>query len=60
VAAHVLALVACGWLEGGSTSWMDERPWWRAACFGVRLAAGAAMAGVALHWWIRSWKEHES
>jgi len=60
VAAHVLALVACGWLEGGSTSWMDERPWWRAACFGVRLAAGAAMAGVALNWWIRSWKEHES
>jgi cytochrome c oxidase cbb3-type subunit 1 len=60
VAAHVLALVACGWLEGGSTSWMDERPGWRTVCFGVRLAAGAAMAAVALNWWIRSWKEHES
>jgi cytochrome c oxidase cbb3-type subunit 1 len=62
VGAHVVALALCGWNEGGMASWMDERPAWRGAAFLVRLAAGAVMAAVAIHWWRGAMrgKENES
>lgn len=54
VAAHVISLLICGWLEGESADWMDHRPVWREAAFLIRLASGLLMAGIALYWWRRS------
>jgi len=60
VAAHVIALLVCGWLEGGSTSWMDHRPAWREVAFLVRLSSGVVMAGLAVYWWLRSFADSDS
>ncbi len=51
VGLHVLVLMICGWLEGGSTSWIDGHPLWREAAFIIRFLCGLIMLYVAAFWW---------
>ena len=51
VGLHVLVLMICGWLEGGSFSWIDGHPLWREAAFFIRFLCGLVMLCVAAFWW---------
>lgn len=51
VGLHVLVLMACGWMEGGSFSWIASNPLWRETAFVVRLGCGLVMLGIAITWW---------
>ncbi|OYV06751.1 MAG: hypothetical protein CFE26_04610, partial [Verrucomicrobiales bacterium VVV1] len=51
VGLHVLVLMICGWLEGGSNSWIDGHTLWRETAFFIRLLCGLVMLGVAAFWW---------
>ncbi len=51
VGLHVLVLMICGWLEGGSFSWIDGHPLWRDAAFFIRFLCGLIMLCIAAFWW---------
>lgn len=51
VGLHVVVLMVCGWLEGGSFSWIDAHPLWRQAAFIIRLLCGLVMFAIAVVWW---------
>lgn len=51
VGLHVLVLMICGWLEGGSFAWIDGHPLWREAAFFIRFLCGLVMLCVAASWW---------
>ncbi len=51
VIVYVMAMIACGWLEGAEYSWMSEMPLWRTALYVVRLLCGLVMLGVSWQWW---------
>jgi cytochrome c oxidase cbb3-type subunit 1 len=51
VGLHVLVLMICGWLEGGSYSWIEGHPFWREAAFFIRFLCGLIMLCIAAFWW---------
>lgn len=51
VGLHVVVLMLCGWLEGGSFSWIEGQPLWREVAFFIRLLCGLVMLAIAMRWW---------
>lgn len=51
VGLHMVVLMICGWLEGGSLSWIEGQPLWRELAFFIRLLCGLVMLAIAVLWW---------
>jgi cytochrome c oxidase cbb3-type subunit 1 len=50
-AAHVVALLALGWVEAERAGELFRGEAWTQAIYGVRLAAGAGMLAASARWW---------